>query len=458
MLCAIPIEIAMRELDGVLYLALHLAARGLPTLLGERMVNRYVLSSGKPVIYFDSDQDVSVNTAVLASGGVVLNLNPEGLNQWDRNEVVDNHLRILSCVSRICAWGEHQARMFRSRMPADKAELVTVTGYPSFDLACRKFLPYYRDESLVRRHGEDYTLINTSFTCNHVMGFDYYISMLGRMKEWRIYRDEQFMSFMRRTAEYQRQLLEPFAELARSLATRFPERHVIIRPHPVENMDFYRDRTRDLPNVFVDRSGSVRNWIASAGAVVHHDCTTGLEALLMGKPLIQYRPIFDEELAAPLVSHLGAPAENAEEVISLAADTGQAAFGGAQCEALRPHFANLRQNASRVIADLAASFAARGPETWLPRPPGLWESLSCWRKYASKLLRARQPGRNGRKVRYALAKFPRTSVEEIRNRIERMRTIEPDLPRVDVEHLTLNTFLVKPEARLEGAHGASPSA
>ena len=125
---------------------------------------------------------------------------------------------------------------------------------------------------------------------------------------------------------------------------------------------------------------------------------------------------------------------------------------------MRPHFANLRQNASRVIADLAASFAARGPETWLPRPPGFWESLSCWRKYASKLLRARQPGRNGRKVRYALAKFPRTSVEEIRNRIERMRTIEPDLPRVDVEHLTLNTFLVKPEARLEGAHGASPSA
>ena len=153
MLCAIPIEIAARELDGVLYLALHLAARGLPTLLGERMVNQYVLSSRKPVVYFDSDQDLSVNEAVLAAGGRVVNLKPEGLNQWDRVEVVDNLLRILPCVTRICAWGERQAALLRARMPQDKAGLVAVTGYPSFDLAHRDFLPYYRDEDLVR-HAE----------------------------------------------------------------------------------------------------------------------------------------------------------------------------------------------------------------------------------------------------------------------------------------------------------------
>ena len=442
MLCAIPIEIAMRELDGVLYLALHLAARGLPTLLGERMVNRYVLSSGKPVIYFDSDQDVSVNTAVLASGGVVLNLNPEGLNPWESATYIDNHLRVISCVSKICAWGEHQARLFRSRMPADKAELVTVTGYPSFDLACRKFLPYYRDESLVRRHGEDYTLINTSFTCNHVMGFDYYISMLGRMKEWRIYRDEQFMSFMRRTAEYQRQLLEPFAELARSLATRFPERHVIIRPHPVENMDFYRDRTRDLPNVFVDRSGSVRKWIATAGAVIHHDCTTGLEALLMGKPLIQYRPHFDPELAAAIVSELGHPAETPEAVADLVVATSKGCGPAPSAHDLTSYVANLRQKACEVIADMAAGFAAGGPAAWKPRPPGVWGSVKCWRKYLSKLLRAKQPGRNGRKVRYALSKFPYMTEQDIRDRLDKLWAIEPELPRARVERLTVNTFLL----------------
>lgn len=446
MLCAVPIEIAARELDGVLYLALHLAARGLPTLLGERMVNQYVLSSGKPVIYFDSDQNLSVNEAVLAAGGRVLNLNPEGLNQWDRQEVVDNLLRIAPCVTRICAWGEHQAALLRSRMPQDKTGLVAVTGYPSFDPANRDFLPYYRNDSLTRKHGEDYILMNTSFTCNHVMGFENYVAMLGRMKEWRIYKDEAFLNHKRRAAEYQRRMLEPFVDLARRIAARFPERHVVIRPHPVENMEFYRSRTRDLPNVFVDRAGSVRHWIATARAVIHHDCTTGLEALLLGKPVIQFRPFFDAELAALIVSSLGVPATSADQVLDILAGLGPGALADPPGEELAPYFANLHQSAARSIAALAAELSAQGPATWLPRPLGPWESLKCWRKHLSKVLRAHQPGRNGRKVRYALEKFPRTQVAEIRHRLDRLRAVKPDLPPVRVEPLALNTFLVQPAA------------
>ena len=443
MLCAIPIEIAARELDGVLYLALHLAARGLPTLLGERMVNQYVLSSRKPVVYFDSDQDLSVNEAVLAAGGRVVNLNPEGLNQWDRVEVVDNLLRILPCVTRICAWGERQAALLRARMPQDKAGLVAVTGYPSFDLAHRDFLPYYRDEDLVRQHGEDYILMNTSFTSNHVMGFDHYVAMLGRMKEWQIYKDGKFLEFKRRAAEYQRQMLEPFVDLARRLAQRFPERHVVIRPHPVENMEFYRSRTRDLANIFVDRTGSVRHWIATARAVIHHDCTTGLEALLMGKPVIQFRPFFDAELAAPIVSSLGIPATTADQALELVAELGPGALAALPGPALEPYFANLRQSAAPTIAALAAELA-QGQETWLPAPLGPWEALKCWRKHASKVLRAHQPGRNGRKVRYALAKFPRLPQAVVEDRLARLLAEKPDLPPVTVQSLALNTFLVRP--------------
>ena len=55
MLCAIPMEIATRELDRVLYLALHLAKCGLPTLFGERMVHEYLfrLNEERSVVYSD---------------------------------------------------------------------------------------------------------------------------------------------------------------------------------------------------------------------------------------------------------------------------------------------------------------------------------------------------------------------------------------------------------------------
>lgn len=445
MLCAIPIEIAARELDGVLYLALHLAGHGLPTLLGERMVNQYVLSSGKPVVYFDSDQDLSVNKAVLAAGGAVINLNAEGLNLLDTPQNVPHFLEIAPAVSRICAWGRKQAALLQANLPAESADLVAVTGYPSFDLARGEFLPYYAREEIVRAHGDDYILINTNFTCNHVMGYDRYIRMLGRMREWQIYNDEEFVEFKRRVAAYQARLLEPFTELARFLALRFPARHVIIRPHPVESLGFYRTRTRDLPNIFVERSGSVRSWIASAGVVIHHDCTTGMEALLMGKPLLRFRPVYDQELAAPIMRDLGIETRTPEDVAELLRADIPTTELETQHALLEPYFANLDGSASPRIAELAAGFSPSG-ETWLPRPLGPWDSLKCWRKYASKLLRARQPGPNGRKVRYALEKFPRTQVAAIRDRLDRLRAIKPDLPPVRVESLTLNTFLVQPEA------------
>lgn len=442
MLCAIPIEIAARELDGVLYLALHLAARGLPTLLGERMVNRIVLGSGKPVIFFDSDQDAACNQAVLDAGGVVLNLNAEGLNLLDAPRVLENFLRIAPHVSRICAWGKMQAALMRESLPAESAGLVTVTGHPSFDLASRNFLPYYRKTAITQTHGSDYILINTNFTCNHMMGFEKYLEMLGRMPEWKIYRDPKFLAFKRRVAAYQRGLMEPFVELARFLARRFPERHVIIRPHPVENLDFYRKRVKDLPNVFVIRSGSVRSWIASARAVIHHDCTTALEALLMGKPVIRYCPLFDPELAAPLVRDLGVQVRTEEEAAELVLGASPSIDIQDQRTVLEPCLANLTSNAAGTIAGLAAGYAAAGPGAWLPEPLGVWESLKCWRKHLSKVLRSWQPGRNGRKVRYALDKFPYLPLSEVRERLSRLRALESGLPRVRAEQLALNTFLV----------------
>ena len=111
---------------------------------------------------------------------------------------------------------------------------------------------------------------------------------------------------------------------------------------------------------------------------------------------------------------------------------------------LRPYLANIETSAAKTIADMAAGLA-EGRETWLPEPLGFIDSLKVWRKHVSKLIRAKQPGKNGRKVRYALNKFPRVRIGTVRDIIERLRKIEPDLPEVDVEQLCLNTFLIRPK-------------
>lgn len=447
MLCAMPLEIANRELDGALYLAMKLAQKGLPTLIGERMVNEYIfrLNKGKPVIYFDQDHAIKANKKVLDAGGAVINMSSEGL-VFEDTRTLPVYANVSGAVSEMCVWGESQMETIRKTLPQDRRHILRLTGTPLFDMLGERFIPYYRKKSIVEQHGENYILINTNFNMyNMRMDLDKYFRMLGRMDEWRLYNDEKVQKNLYRLREYQEVVADTFFDLVRKLTTEFPDRHIIIRPHPTEDLKLYKRNLGDLQNVFVTNESSVRHWIATAGAVIHHDCTTGTEAFLMGKLVISYRAEFDENIVFKMLADIGLDVRSPEEAVE-AIRQGQMPqdIASEQLESLKPFFANLTMDASEEISEVAMQYAD-STRIWLPEPLGLVENFKCWRKYASKLLRACQPGHNGRKVRFAMSKFPRLPFKNVRDRIDNLRKVDPNLPEVDLTSLALNTFLIIPQ-------------
>jgi len=446
-LCAIPMEIVGRELDAGLYLALHLAKRGHSSLLGERMVPRYVLASGRPVFYIDIEQHAPTNRKIIEAGGYVLNLNPEGFSFVKNPKFVSTLESLHGAVSSIGLWGERQMEVVRDHLPKDMADTLHVVGHPSFDLLNERFIPYYENPSIIDAHGTDYILINTNFAiANHAMGYGNYSKMMQKMDEWKIFNDPNHIRHRERKGEYQQDIMGRVVELAHRLSERYPDRKIVVRPHPAENKDYYHKFFEDRPNIVVQNGGSVREWIASAGAVLHHDCTTSIEALLMGKLVIQYRPVLRKEYVDPLLTGFGLPAESFDEVCSLLKKkTMPVEAVDAQCEQLKPYLANVGNSSVDLLSTMASDLSAQCQDDWMPRPLNLWGQIKCWRKHLSKVIRARQPGRNGRKVRYALSKFPRLPRTELVRRVDKLRSIEPALPAVSIEQLALNTFVICPE-------------
>jgi len=434
MLCAFQVEIIIRELDGVLYQALHLAGKGLPTLVGDRMVNEYIRSTDTPLIYFDSDQHDPTNRHVLNNGGIVLNLNSEGQGFVDDPpEMQRNFAKVIDSSTQICLWGKKQTEILKELIPASRHKDLFVSGHPSFDLVSPLFTSYFTNEAILHEHGEDYILINTSFGMfNHEMGFDYYVKMLSKMDEWKVYGSPEHIKTLKSRCIYQEKTALSMITLAQQLAKAYPQRHIIIRPHPAEKAMYYTERTSSHPNIFVIKEGTAREWIASAAAVIHHDCTTGMEATLMGKLVLQYAPYEDTEGSATLMTTIGHRTMTVEETRH------------PLLQRLAPYLENINQNAAKIIAKLADTYDD-GQTPWTPTPLNLWGNMKCWRKYISKLLRAKQPGRNGRKVRYALNKFSRLKKEDVLKKLNALREIEPDLPEVSVTQLCLNTFLIEPK-------------
>ena len=75
-----------------------------------------------------------------------------------------------------------------------------------------------------------------------------------------------------------------------TLAQKFTNLNFVIRPHPSENMETYRDLERDNINVHIIYSDSVTPWILASKAIIHYSSTTSIESDCLGIPTIAYIP------------------------------------------------------------------------------------------------------------------------------------------------------------------------
>jgi len=447
MLCAIPMETAARELDGVLYLALNLVKRSTPCLIGERMVNRIVRTHPEPVIYFDIDHDKEFSRQVLDKGGKVINLHPEGINMFDAPSILSSFIDNIDSASAMCVWGQAQADLVAENVEEQYRARVQATGYPSFDLASSRFAGYYQNREIVDKYGRDYILINTNFTYgNNSMGLERWLDVVCRADNLGYFQQEQHRKFVYDLAQYQTTLVSAFVEMARTLSERFPDKWIIFRPHPSENVRFYSEAFAAAGNIAVTNQGSVRSWLATSGPVIHHDCTTGVEALLMDKYVINYRPIFQPGVAAPIPALVGAVAETPARVIELIeAGAPSPDFIREQLQTVAPYFATVNGNASRTLAELVANLGGGVPAS-LPTPPAPRVRFDNWSKYVGRTIKSRLPDGccddRKRRARTALGKFPRIERKQVLALFERLRRIEPDLPQAHVRKLCLNTFLI----------------
>ncbi|WP_300300031.1 surface carbohydrate biosynthesis protein [Ferrovibrio sp.] len=111
--------------------------------------------------------------------------------------------------------------------------------------------------------------------------------------------------------EREKQGIGTIVELARTLSDQ--GKTVLVRPHPHENPDTWKELLRDIPHTAVDDSGAVGPVLIACDALLQGNCTTGLEAILLDKPVGNFMSAPDQMLSARLIPALGP--ENALEQI-----------------------------------------------------------------------------------------------------------------------------------------------
>ena len=288
----LPIETKVREFHGKLLFSLIAAENGFNVILGGQHMLREQLQRFPRGVYIDKSVSVRKNKwfrNCRRLGNVVTAWDEEGLLFFDADMYHQMRLstEALDQIQRFFAWGNVQKEAICQKIPAAR-KLVNITGNPRFDMLRPEFRDFYRDEAdeIKEKYGR-IILVNTNFQLYNF--FDGPAAARKALETYPIARSNP--KFYDGWIEISRKMFAWFARMVAKLSMSFPKHTIILRPHPSENRQIWRDILKGFHNVNVIGEGNVIHWIMASEVMIHFNCTTGVEAFLLDVPAIDFRPL-----------------------------------------------------------------------------------------------------------------------------------------------------------------------
>lgn len=310
----------VREFDAKLLFACVAAERGYAAIVGSKFEMHRRMGDWPTACYIHKDVHSwpRLLQRLRRLGHRVLAWDEEGLVNVSPERYVQMRVSadVLGTAEALFAWGRENADAWtRSGLHRDTP--IHITGNPRGDLMRPELRGYFDSEvaDLHRRFGT-FVLVNTNF------GFVNHIRTKSQrdLAGWR-HRAGQQDGFMEGFVAFRREIFEHFQTMIPYLADSFPDVTLIVRPHPVEDADVWHRTAGGRRNVQVLREGNATPWLLAAAATVHNGCSTGLEAYLLGRPAIAYRPARSERYDIPLpnaVSHEASDLEALKDLVGQA--------------------------------------------------------------------------------------------------------------------------------------------
>lgn len=303
------VETSVRELDSKLLLAMLAASKGHEVVLSNlhnilRGLERKLLKPG--ILHTKSltpgKSKIFLHNKIINMGCKLTSIDEEnGLVDYgyDRFAKVRYSDKTINQASAVFTWGPEDYKTLKKYYPSH-AHKIYMTGSPRVDLWHPNFSSYWQKKS--KKSNKPYLLIPSNFVGLAFLSFHERIK-IRKMSGYFEREPELLRNRLEREGE-QFRLLSEFIEAIKYLALKNKKFNIILRPHPVENVETWKILLDNIQNVSVIRDDGVSTWIKHAFAIMHNGCTTALEASFFKKPIVTFMP-FKQNHQRKLANDLG---------------------------------------------------------------------------------------------------------------------------------------------------------
>jgi surface carbohydrate biosynthesis protein len=291
----LTLEIKEREFDSRLLIAAHLLKEGFAVLLGQQWAlfsNFDALPPG--IVLFKTVNRIQAQNMVNARrcGHVVTTTDEEVLVCVDEESFTTSYdLAAAENCDLFFTQSDRQKRAIERKFPQMHGKLRT-TGNSRIDLwTSAQSGTFAAKAREIREQYGPFVLFNTNYAqINSVWNsMDMLLAIAIKAGLVDAANPESVAAY-RAQLEWEAANRDEMVAIIDWAVEHLKSHRIVIRPHPVEIPDYWRDRFGGKDRVLIPERSSPHPWILAADLVVHTSCTTGLEAILMGRPTVNLLP------------------------------------------------------------------------------------------------------------------------------------------------------------------------
>jgi len=290
----IPYEIKKRELDSILFLARDLISKNYIVYISSKQrINSNLDYFPKSIILLKSlgPKNFTYLKKIKSLGHIISCLDVEGVNYLEKNKLKKRASdENLNLVEYFFCWGKKMKKDMITLFPKFK-EKFKLTGHPRIEILKKKNIRLYENESnKIKFKYNDFILFTTFFPT-----FNFFDSTKN-LTQLRI-KFGNNTNIGKKLQLHQKKNFFYFIDLIKKISKEFPNERLIVRPHPVENKNYWIDNFKNYKNVNVTLDDqSTCSWILSSKLLIGCNCTTLIEAYFLGKKSLNYMPYRDKSV------------------------------------------------------------------------------------------------------------------------------------------------------------------
>lgn len=308
----IHVEVSSRELDSKLLLAVLSASRGYDVIVGDVIMAARLNLFPKSIFHTKNisptKKIVDRHQQLVDHGHIVTSLDEEGPGV--EYEVEEGYLerfseKTINQSQAVFCWGTDEYQALVSRFPHHSSKIF-LSGSPRADLWQPRFRNHGRRPTGLPE--DPFVLVSSNMGPARVSP----VAILSDRSEMQSLSRETILNHLELLSQNFR-MLAAFVRAIEHLAKALDRGLIVVRPHPGESVDAWKNLLDGIPRVLVIREGSISEWLDDAVAVIHNGCTTGIEATIAGQRLISYTPFEQDFLLLP--NDLGSRAHDFDQLV-----------------------------------------------------------------------------------------------------------------------------------------------